>query len=124
MEATAQDDLSAVPMRSHWWQRAARLLSIGLAGLALVQLVTTIPQLYGFYSAVCANGCALTPNDAAALATWGLAPGQYALTLILVLLPFTLACAMVGGVIFWQSARAGTAPPKPASEVTSSILIV
>lgn len=88
-----------------------RLLGIGLAGLAFAQLVTTIPQLYGFYSAVCTDGCRLTPNDAAALATWGLAPGQYALVLILVLLPFTLACATVGGVIFWQSARAGTAPP-------------
>jgi signal transduction histidine kinase len=111
MEAAAQHDLPATRARSHRWQRAVRLLGLGLAGLALAQLVTAIPQLFGYYSAVCATGCALTPDDAAALATWGLAPGQYALVLILVLLPFTLACAAVGGVIFWQSARAGTAPP-------------
>lgn len=95
--------------RHHQW-RTVRLLGIGLVGLVLVQLVTAIPQLYIFYSAVCTDGCALTPNDAAALATWGIAPGQYALVLILGLLPFTLACAGVGGVIFWQSARVGPTP--------------
>ncbi|MDX1993390.1 MAG: sensor histidine kinase [bacterium] len=87
------------------------LLAIGLVGLALAQVVIAIPYLYRFYSAVCTDGCALTPNDAAALATWGGAPDQYALVLILGLLPFALACAGVGGVIFWQSARAGAAPP-------------
>jgi len=111
MEATSQHNLPAARMRSHGWQRALRLLGIGLVGLALVQVVTAIPQLYGFYSAVCADGCTLTPNDVEVLARWGLAPGQYALALILVLIPFTLACATVGGVIFWQSARVGTARP-------------
>jgi signal transduction histidine kinase len=111
MEATSQLDLPETRARSHRWQRAVRLLGIGLAGLALAQLVTAIPQLYSLYSAVCTDGCALTPNDAAALATWGFAPGQYALVLILVLLPFALASAAVGGVIFWQSARVGTVPP-------------
>jgi signal transduction histidine kinase len=110
-DGTAQHNLPAAHTRSHWWQRALRLLGMGLVGLAFAQLVTAIPQLYSFYSAVCADGCRLTPNDAAALATWGLTPGQYALVLILVLLPFTLACATVGGVIFWQTARSRTAPP-------------
>jgi hypothetical protein len=113
IDATAQPDLPAAGMRAHGWPRALRLLGIGLAGLALAQLVTAIPQLYGAYSAICTDGCALTLNDVKALVRWGLAPGQYALTLILMLLPFTLACATVGGVIFWQSARAGTAPPFP-----------
>jgi signal transduction histidine kinase len=111
MEATSHHDPFAQRTLYHRWQRALRLLGIGLVGLALVQMVTAIPQLYGFYSAVCAAGCTLTPNDAAVLATLGLTPGQYALVLILVLLPFTLAYAAVGGVIFWQSARAGTTRP-------------
>jgi hypothetical protein len=111
MEATSQHISSATRRRSHWWQRALRLLGIGLVGLALVQMVTAIPQLYGLYSTVCTDDCRLTPNDAAALATLGITPGQYALVLILVLLPFALACAAVGGVIFWQSARVGTARP-------------
>lgn len=103
MDATAQPDLPAMHTRSHWWQRAVRLLGIGLAGLALAQLVTTILQRYGFYSAVCTDGCRLTPNDATALATWGLTPGQYALLLILVLRPFTLAVALLAAVRgHWQ----------------------
>ena len=111
METTSQHALSATRTLSHGWQRAVRLLGIGLAGVALVQLVTAIPQLYGFYSTICTDGCVLTPNDVEALATWGLAPGQYALVLSLVPIPVTLAFAVVGGVIFWQSARVGPAPP-------------
>jgi signal transduction histidine kinase len=110
METITQHVLPATRTRSHGWRRAVYLLAIALAGLVLIQLVTAIPQIYSFYSAFCTDGCALTPNDAAALATWGFAPGQYALVLILGLLPFALSCAGVGGVIFWQSARAGSAP--------------
>ncbi len=110
METISQHVLPATRTRYHQW-RAVCLFGIGLAGLAFVQLVAAIPQLYGFFSTVCTVGCALTPNDAVALGTWGLAPGQYALVLILGLLPFALASATVGGVILWQSAFAGTARP-------------
>lgn len=95
----------------HRWLRGVYLLGLGLTVLALLQLITALPQLYGYYTAVCDVGCGLTPVHAAMLTAWGMTPAIYALVLLGVIVLFALLWATISGVIFWQTTKSRVAQP-------------